>query len=116
MLNKSHSKTLFTHHYLIFPKEQTHQLSRKKLKIIATAIWNKNVRSKDRINVWDSKTHKLKQTLISCRVVYEENISICEDKNILLYGGKDNKLYKLNDITTEGIKPYQIVSCTNKFY
>ena len=48
--------------------------------------------------------------------MYEENISICEDKNILLYGGKDNKLYKLNDITTEGIKPYQIVSCTNKFY
>ena len=89
-----------------------------KLKIIATAIWNKNDRSKDRINVWDSRTHKLKQTLINCRVAYGENISICEDKNILKAGGEDSKLYlyNLNDISTEGVKPYQIISGINQCY
>ena len=56
--------------------------------------------------------------MINCRVTHGENITICEDKNILIAGGYDNKLYlyNLNDILTEGIKPYQIISGINKWY
>ena len=56
--------------------------------------------------------------MINCRVEGGENISICDDKNILIAGGDDYQLYlyNLNDISTEGIKPYQIISGTNQWY
>ena len=52
--------------------------------------------------------------MIKCRVTTGENISICDDKNILIAGGSDYKLYlyNLNYISTEEIKPYQIISGT----
>ena len=58
--------------------------------------------------MWNSRTHELKYTLNNCSVVYGENKSIREDKNILIPGGDDYRLYlhNLNDISTEEIKPY----------
>ena len=49
--------------------------------------------------------------MINCTVAGGENISICEDKNILIVGGGDYKLYlyNLNYMWTEEIKPYQII-------
>ena len=73
-----------------------------KIEIIAAVIYSKNDDgSKVRINVWDSRTHKLKYTLINCSIAQGECISICEDKNILIAGGGDHKLYlyNLNDLT-----------------
>ena len=56
--------------------------------------------------------------MINCRVTDGENIIICEDKNILIAGGEDCKiyLYNLNYISTEEIKPYQIIQGPEKYY
>ena len=49
--------------------------------------------------------------MINCTVAGGENMSICEDKNIFIVGGGDYKLYlyNLNYMSTEEIKPYQII-------
>ena len=56
--------------------------------------------------------------MINCKVENGNNIILCEDKNILIAGGHDFKLYlyNLNDVSTEEIKPYQIIQGTNQWY
>ena len=43
--------------------------------------------------LFDINNYTLSKTLTNCSVLHTDNLTICEDRKILISGGGDSKLY-----------------------